>query len=55
MVAAFLDTIGLYEELIKKYVKYREAEEKKEKQQGFDFLSLIGQPNSAFSEGELFN
>ena len=32
-----VDTIGLDEEKIRKYVKYQEEQEKKEEQQGFDF------------------
>lgn len=32
-----VDTIGLDEEKIKKYVKYQEDQEQKEEQQGFDF------------------
>ena len=32
-----VDTIGLDEEKIRKYVKYQEEKEKKEEQQGFDF------------------
>jgi len=32
-----VDTIGLDEEKIMKYVKYQEEQEKKEEQQGFDF------------------
>ena len=32
-----VDTIGLDEEKIRKYVKYQEEQERKEEQQGFDF------------------
>lgn len=32
-----VDTIGLDEEKIRKYVKYQEDQEKKEEQQGFEF------------------
>ena len=37
-----VDTVGLDEEKIAKYVKYQEEQENKEEQQGIDFQPAVG-------------
>ena len=50
-----VDTVGLDEDKIKKYVQYQEKQERLEEQQKFDFDPLWGLFKSNFLEGRYFN
>jgi hypothetical protein len=50
-----VDTIGLDEEKIKKYIQYQEKQERLDEEQRLDFCPLYGSFKSTFLEGGFFN